>query len=177
MDYNEKEKRIKEQRLIEATRKGLTGLEGKFGCILRNIGTPIIAHGGSWFESSELEDVWSLPEDKDEEIPTMDIDESIMETGRFFEGLTKGMHLEIKYMSDSKDLVVYYKGYIVYHEVSGELDCYIPNREWETHIDNLFALAKKKESAGRKETKIINKQEAERQKLSFLDKLRLKWGV
>ena len=42
MGIEDKEKLIREQRTIEATKKNLMGLGGKLGCILRNLGQPII---------------------------------------------------------------------------------------------------------------------------------------
>ena len=43
-------RRIKEQRLIDATQKGLTGLDGKIGTILKGMGEPIIVHEGGRHE-------------------------------------------------------------------------------------------------------------------------------
>ena len=78
---NDKEKRIKEQRLIEATRKGFTGLSGKFGIILKHLGQPIIAQNdamhfngyiGRVASSNQLP--WHDPEEIDHnELPTMEM--------------------------------------------------------------------------------------------------------
>src|SRR4051812_31315520 len=54
----EKEKIIREQRTIEATRKGLMGLDGKLGGILRYLGKPVIAGSGCWIESNEGQDFY-----------------------------------------------------------------------------------------------------------------------
>ena len=62
---NEKEKRIQEQRTIEATKKNLMGLTGKIGTIVRNLGQPMIAQceGGTFLDTSYLDDPWALPEE------------------------------------------------------------------------------------------------------------------
>ena len=62
---NEKEKRIQEQRTIEATKKNLMGLTGKIGTIVRNLGQPMISQceGGTFLDTSYLDDPWALPEE------------------------------------------------------------------------------------------------------------------
>ena len=73
------EKRIKDQRVIEANRKNLFGLEGKLGCILKYLGEPLVRQDeGDWFhntrymnEDSTIE--WGgTPEEIISQIPTED---------------------------------------------------------------------------------------------------------
>jgi hypothetical protein len=172
-------KKIKEQRLIQATQKGLTGLDGKIGTIVKNMGEPIINHtGGSLecfaMESSFLEDPYELEDD--EEMPIYDEDQP-RRIGMFFDGLSRGMHIEIKYLADINELTVNYKGYLVYAEEVGELVCYVPSPEWESKIEQLFLIARKKEAIHRKEDIQEQKEEAMREKLSFLEKIKLRWGT
>lgn len=173
---NEKEKRVREERIREATRKGLTGLEGKFGTIIKYLGHPIIAEGGSFYESSYMDDPYELEEENDE-LPTMDEEQTIMELGYIFDGLSSGMHLEIKYLSERQELTVLYEGILVFSETASELTCYVPNPEWEEKIDSLYKLAKIRENKKRSEYMKENKLEAVREKQSLLDRLRLRWGV
>lgn len=134
----EKEERIKEQRLLEATRKGLTGLEGKFGTILQYLGQPIIsAHAGSYFESNELPDVYADLEDEPE-LPTADVERVIVESGYVFDALSSGLHLEIQYLAEKQKLAVYYCGNLVYCEIASDLECYVPSTEWESKVDMLY---------------------------------------
>ena len=51
------EKRIQEKRTVEATKKKLMGFNGKLGCIVRNLGQPIIAQS----EGGGLHDYGPLP--------------------------------------------------------------------------------------------------------------------
>jgi hypothetical protein len=86
------------------------------------------------------------------------------------------MHLEIKYIDADNKLTVDYKGYEVFCEISGDLERYIPNEEWESKIDKLFkiALAKKKQEMDQQK---IEKEELITQKQSsFLERLKQKWG-
>ena len=169
----DKEKRIKDERLLEATRKGLTGLDGKFAIILKNLGLPILATGGSCYESRPFLDVYALEDE--EAMPTEDEDATTTEIGYIFDGLRNGINLEIKYTTEK--LEVHYNGHLVYCEITGELECYVPSKEWESKVDMFFNQAKIKENKGREARKDGNKQELQRQKLALLDKLRTKWGL
>ncbi len=178
---NDKEKLIREQRTIEATRKGLMGMDGKFGVILRQLGNPIIAQGGSMYESTtfDFDNYWQLPEEAEDqsEIDTMSEDEAVTEIGLVFDALSSGVHLEMKYMTDKKELLVTYKGYPIYCEVGGDLDCYVPMEEWEQIVDDLYAIAKKREGKDRYNQKQEYQEESQREKMGFLEKLRLRLGI
>lgn len=175
---HDKEKKVWSERLAEATKKGFTGMEGKFGTILKYLGHPIIGEGGSFYETYENVDPYApIGEEEEEDMPTMDEDQSIMELGYIFDGLSSGLHLEIKYIADRQDLTVTYKGFTVYSEVAGELVAYAPRPEWENVIEALYIQAKKRENKHRGEFMIENRQEAQRQKESLLERLRLRWGL
>lgn len=176
---HDKEKKVWSERLIEATRKGLTGMEGKFGTILKYLGNPIIAEGGSFYDTYENVDPYEPigGEEEEDKLPTMDEEQSIMELGYIFDGLSSGLHLEIKYIADRQDLNVTYKGFTVFSEIAGELVCYVPQPEWENVIDSLYKQAKKRENKQRGEFIMENRQEAQRQKESLLERLRLRWGL
>lgn len=172
---SDKEKRIKEERLRDASRNGYIGLEGKFGTILKYLGHPIITEGGSFYEANYMEDPYATEEE--EEMPTFDEEQAVMELGYIFDGLSSGIHIEIKYISDRQELMVSYKGFTVYSEIAGELECYVPNAEWEKNIESLYQHAKVRESKQRGEYMVENRQEAQRQKESLLERLRLRWGL
>lgn len=171
----EKEKYIKEQRLIEATRKGLTGLEGKLGCILKFLGQPILAHGTGDVTSNPLPDL--LGEEEEEFLPELDEDVEFYEVGVLFDGLSSGLHLEVCYNPEMKEIKVTYKGYLVYREVSGDLDCYVPSREWEGHVDYLYGIAKKKEQASNRQRVEEAKEEKMQMKRGLLERLKTRWGM
>lgn len=200
----EKEKLIREQRTIEATRKGLMGLDGKLGCILRFLGKPVLGESGGWFESNEGEDFHShLFEDEGGKklgepiesgnnevddggwrgtsqefagIRRASEDDGGMQIGWHFDGLSRGMHLEIQYMEERHELAVSWKGYSVYREVAGELHQYVPG-DWEDSVNQLHTSAKKKENVARRFGVEDMKEESYRKKLNFLETLRQLWGV
>ena len=89
---NDTERRIKEQRTVEASHKNLMGFDGKLGCIIRSLGQPVVSKGtgGTYFGSTPMLDVWETsnddggwepdelhagtPEEITSQIPVMDID-------------------------------------------------------------------------------------------------------
>ncbi len=174
---NDKEKRVRDERLREATKKGYTGLEGKFGTILKCLGHPIIGEGGSFYESNYMDDPYTMDDDEEEGMPTMDEEQTVMELGYIFDGLSSGMHLEIKYISDRQELTVYYKGATVFSEIAGELAGYVPSQEWEEKIELLYKRAKIRENKMRGKYMEENRLETVREKQSLLEKLRLRWGL
>jgi len=211
---NEREKKIQEQRTIEATKKGFMGLSGKFGIILKNLGEPIVSHssGEGSMSSSYLDDPWLLPGESNEfdqfnlpygdpqkmqaSIPYMDmpgqepvgygwkeqrnanrIPIGTSEIGWIFDGLNRGIHMEIKYTLETSDLVVYFKGYEVYREIGGELYAYSPNEEWEPKVERLYAIAKEKEQKKGDTVRTEQIQVATKNKEQWVDKIKKRWGI
>jgi hypothetical protein len=201
------EDKIREQRILEANKKGLMGQNGKIGVVLKIFGSPIIAQsqGGVYVDTNYLDDIYSQKKSLEEcsdsvdlmrHIPIMNIDQNERPTsqewhqgmqdpinystdfiGMHFDGLSRGMHLEIKYEELSSELVVYHKGYVVYKEIKGELLGYAPNQEWENWIESLYKKAKEKlrilkEEEFEKSIK-INKQ----QKENWWQNIIKKWGI
>ena len=110
-------------------------------------------------------------------MPTFGDHETVYEIGWIYDGLNQGLHLEIKYSNPENKLTVYYKGYEVYREVSGELEAYAPFEEWENAIQELYKISKIRQK-DKKEKDYINKKEIVKKiKLSFLEKLRMRWGI
>ncbi len=176
----DKEQRIKEQRTIEATKKGYMGLSGKLACIMRNLGQPILSETSDFYSTTSLSDVWDL-DDKyfydATKIHDADEDISIREIGFMFDGLNRGMHLEIKYLTDEKTLTVNYKGYKVYREQSGDLEAFSPDPEWEDLVSKLFLTAKKISEERKKEHNIVSQEKAEKKVKNIIEQLRLRWGL
>ena len=188
----ELEARIREQRVLEATKKGLVGFSGKIGTVLKSLGEEIIAQDFSM----------DFPEDMNPTnaselmsgIPTIEIDESVRpegqewgETGEsyhssarsiglHFDGLSRGMHMEIKYDEERSELSLTYKGYTAYRECMGEIETYVPNEEWEGWIERLWSVSKKIQRE-QKEKDFKNRAiQAERTKQDWLDSLMKRWG-
>lgn len=187
---NEIEARIKEQRLAEATKKGLIGQAGKIGTVLKFLGSPIISQS----EATIFLDTQGTGEEQ-EGIPVMDIDGAtrpegsewsdaeiyptpfnIRPIGFHFDGLNRGMHLEILYKEDSSEMIVYYRGVCVFKEVQGDLLCYVPNIEWEGWISSLFKIAKKTQREEKEREFQEKVKDAEVAKSSWLRDLASRWG-
>jgi len=172
--HHKKEELLKEERTREATMKNLMGINGRLGIILRFLGQPIIREGSGMVDTDYLDDPWA---DEEEEIPTMDVEEISYPIGHIFDGLRQGMHIEIKYLEDRKELNVFYQGFEVYREVGGDLEKYVPRVDWEEKIGYLFGIAKKAERERRKKTEAAVREVATKRQAQYLDDLRSKWGL
>lgn len=168
------EKIIQERRTIEATKKNLMGLAGKFGVIVRYLGYPIVGEGSGYVDSHYLDDPYDLVDEG--EIPVAQ-DHTIVPIGYAFDGLSGGCHIEIQYTENRNEIVVYYKGFKVYHEIGGDLLGYAPFDEWENIINRLYKSAEKKRKKTQEGLKVITAQEVKSQKKSFLRELRERWGI
>lgn len=196
------EEKIKEQRTVEANKKGLVGQNGKIAVVLKVFGDPIIAQseGGFYVDTNYLkyeeEDV--EPRNNKEllkKIPIMDIANNerptgneweeltdplsfaVQKIGLHFDGLSRSMHMEIKYDDLNSELSLSYKGYCVYKEIKGEIVSYVPNPEWEKWIDSLYKKAKEKQRVT-KEIEFENQiKQAEKNKNAWWQKIVSRWGV
>lgn len=185
----EKEALIKERKLAEANTKNYKGLEGKFGIILKYLGKPIIGESEGIYSSTPYQDFYEEPE---ETMSTLDDCGMSKEFGKMFDGLKYGMHLEITYLDDHEEVIyhadgrsevlsgnflnVIYKGYKVYREVDGDLNCFVGGA-WEQDIERLYALAVKNQRAIYPKEVEMARQEAKEEKLGFLERIRKKWGI
>jgi hypothetical protein len=187
----QKENVIREQRTIEATKKNLMGPAGKFGLILQAFGTPVIRQGSGMFDSSYLDDPYEDFTDTEysptvsgqngpvsyrDEIALADM-ENIHNEGLLFDGLSRGMHLEIVYWQTESKLQVSYKGYPVYIEIAGELETYAPFDDWENLIERLAKAAKEKLKTIKKAQEEEISEKIQEKKKSFFQNLRLRWGI
>jgi len=189
--WKQKENAIREKRTIEATKKNLMGPSGKLGIIVMSLGSPIIRQSSCYVDVSFLEDPYEDDTDIEyastasgqkgpvawEDRISEDSDMMAQEEGFVFDGLSRGMHIEVKYWHRNNKLEVTYKGYEVYKEGGGELFAYAPFPEWEEMIERLYKSAKPKS----KELKMLREVEVgqaiERRKRSFWERLRNRWGV
>lgn len=191
------ELRIKEQRVLEANKKGLMGASGKIGTTLRMLGSDIIYHGEDYGVSFLHSD-----EDKEEPknakemlsyMPTMDAESNERPTGEewseigeirnvttrkigmHFDGLSRGMHMEIKYNEEKSELSVTHKGYLVYKEVMGDLEVYVPG-EWEGWVERLWSLSREKQRKQKEEEFKEKAEKANEAKSDWLEYLIRRWG-
>lgn len=165
--------RLKEQRTLEAMRKNLMGTAGKFYAIARIIGNPIIDQSGLYDATMFAGIPQEEPED---EIKEFD-DDASMKLGYMFDGLSRGMHLEIVCREDENKILVNFKGYKVYEESNNHLEAYAPFDEWENLVDKLFNLAQNQKKELKPIFQNIRDAQAQKEQKGFLTKLRLRWGI
>ena len=199
------EEKIKEERLIEATKKGLYGQNGKVIFVLKILGLPVISQneGGLYSDSTYLDDPYELENEIEnssnktefmQNLPVVDLENnsrpegsewselkdgdpaSITRIGYHFCGLSRGMHLEIIYKENTTELSVIYKGYMVYKEIKGELLSYVPHAEWENWVDKLFKSARERSRQLKEQEFQKEIKVSESQKQSWLDSMKKRWG-
>lgn len=181
-ELHPKEHAIKLRRTNEAILRDYLGPSGKLGTILKYLGTPIIRQGSALHSERYLDDPYEGSQEG--VIPTFDESNSYVEDGRerpytgyLFDGLSRGMHLEIKYMSQEKKLVVDYKGYNVYTEIAGDLYKFAPFKEWEDLITVLYKQAEKKKEIVVEQRKVEVVRTMKREQAGVLERLRMYWGL
>lgn len=191
MSIDNKENVIREKRTNQATKKNLMGPSGKFGAILQSFGHPVVRQGSGLIDTNYLQnpyedEVYTEYEStfsgqdgpmayRDEILDSMD--EYTCTEGLMFDGLSRGVHLDIVYWHLNGEIKVTYRGYLVYREVAGFLDGYNPFPEWEDCVEKLYSVAKDKLKRMKKVEDEENKQLLEGHKKHFWEKLRLKWGI
>lgn len=171
MKFNEQQ--IKERRTVEAIQKEYMGFQGKFVNIAKNLGNEIVDQGYNDKSFISYDDFWKTNENDIEEI---DMDQNIELIGWHYEGLRIGINLEIFIFENNKKIKVEYNGRSVYEETAGDLELYVPNKEWEDRIESIFQLSKSKERNNKQNLKENLKIEFERRKKNLLDELNYKWG-
>jgi hypothetical protein len=197
------EQRIREQRTVEANKKNLVGQGGKIGVVLQMMGQPIIAQmeGGGYIDTNYIDTQGYLEDDEPRNnleymrsIPSMSVDGNERPSGEewsemdepeqfgtavigwHFDGLSRGMHMEIKYDEASAELSLHHRGYPVYRELKGEIMSYIPGEEWERWIETLYKSAKemrRKQQESEFEQRV---KEAESNKEQWWKGIIARWG-
>lgn len=176
------EKTIREQRTIEAVRKQLMGMHGKIGTIVRHLGTPIIYQGGGMCDVRSIEDytgeLYYPAESAGESLPVFDEESDYSDVeGYLFDGLSRGLHMEIKYLDTTKTLTVLWRGYPVYREIAGELYAYVPKDDWEKPVDRLYDAAKIRAIEAGEVQKAADEEKARHEYAGFVRRLRMRWGL
>lgn len=165
------EEKIIEQRTAEAIQKNLMGQNGKLYLIAKFLGHAITKQSEG---SHILEyDAW---EDDPDLIPTLPEDASSYDTGYFFDGLSRGLHLEIVCNDYEGTIKLSYNGYPYYHEENNGLLRYRPDTNLEKIIDSLYSVVEDKIRIKYQEMKRQEMKEAPALENLELQKLREKWG-
>lgn len=172
---NNKEKVIQEQRTIEAMKKGYMGCEGKFAFIVKKMGDLIISQNSANFEQTFMEDFYEWNDE--EELPTMEVDESVNEIGMSYDDLKSGNNLTILFLNDENEIIVRHEGKLVYKEVANELQSFVPEEKWESLIEKIYTKAKiVDKNRKNKENNLLIKA-ANYKKKEIIEKLKDKWGI
>lgn len=174
--FQKLEKEVREQRQSEAIKKGIAK---KAAEVARYLGSEIRAPG-----FGGLEDVGFVQKDYDLDVYSED-DNEILETsddsfgliGWSFDALNYGCNIQINLMVEEYRVTVFNNGHIVFDEVAGDLEKYIPDPEWESRIEHWHKNTEKMKNRA----KIAEKQLVESQSSKMLqnikDLLRITWGV
>lgn len=188
------ERRIREQRVLEANKKGFVGAAGKIGTVLAMLGHEIVGQDGLWDASEEQPEDSANSGELMARIPVMDLEEnqrpdtpewsemadgvpsSTRRVGMHFDGLSRGMHMEIMYNEESSELSLTHRGFLAYREIMGEVETYVPNEEWEGWIERLYKASKKKQRSQKEDEFKRRADEAETAKEKWWDSLRKRWG-
>lgn len=176
MTLAQKARIIRERRQLLATNKNMMGSGGKLGIIAKYLGTPIIRQGSGLMDQTFLTDPYDMFEEEDK-LPTYNDAYQCME-GYIFDGLSRGMHFEVRLNIVVNEIRAQYQGYVVYEEKLGDLYAYNPQPEWEDNIvEPLYKQATKKakelgaEIAEEKRATAIEKARL------FLEDLKQRWGL
>lgn len=186
-----KENVIREKRTIEAVKKNLMGPSGKFGTILHAFGSPVIRQGSGLVDTNFLQDPYGdnvyteySPTMSEQEGPIAyrdeildDYDGNIYNEGIHFDGLSRGMHLEIVYWHATNEIKVTYRGFTVYKEVAGELEAYAPFPDWEDKTERLYKVAKERVKIKKVEEEVEVGEIVHAKKRAFWQHLRMRWGL
>ena len=170
MDLNKIKDTIKRNRTDEAIRKGYLGPGGKIFFIASKLGNPIYEQKNSndFFQDDPF---YSF----DDELPTFEEEDYSYEIGYLYDGLSHGSNLSISTIDFLAEIKVKFQGEIVYHELSNELESYVPG-EWEKKIEELYNFAEKIERKNRPEARKQILERSEKKRSEILEELKKKWG-
>jgi len=151
------------------------GCEGKFAFIVKKMGDLIISQNSANFEQTFMEDFYEWNDE--EELPTMEFDESVNEIGMSYDDLKSGNNLTILFLNDENEIIVRYEGKLVYKEVANELQSFVPEEKWESLIEKIYTKAKiVDKNRKNKENNLLIKA-ANYKKKEIIEKLKDKWGI
>ena len=104
-------------------------------------------------------------------------DDIVFHEGFVFDGLSRGLHIEIQYWMRNQKIEVTYKGYQVYKEIGGELFAYAPFDDWEDMIARLYKAAKPRSKELKEQREVEIGEKIQKRKNTFWERLRTRWGV
>lgn len=167
------ENRIVEQRTAEAMQKNLMGQQGKLYLIAKFLGHAILRQS----EGDNLLYYDGMFDDLNETtIPIMDESITASEIGYNFDGLSRGINLNIMCNDQLSTIRMYYDGYCFYEEENNQLLRYVPNDLIEKQIDSLYVVVEEKVKDKYRKMKAEEIKEASKIEKEEIRRLRNKWG-
>jgi hypothetical protein len=165
------EDRILEQRTAEAIRKNLMGQQGKIYLIAKVLGQAIThqSEGGN-FLSYDM-----FTEDVDA-IPILADDATSHDVGYTFDGLSRGLNINIICKDYEGEIKLFWDGYCYYHEDNNVLQRYVPNGALEKILDSLYTVVENRIHEEYRKMKKKEIQEAPKLEREEIERLRDKWG-
>lgn len=82
----------------------------------------------------------------------------------------------MRWLEAAADLRATYNGHVVYHEVEGELQAYVPRPDWESLMEHLYGQAKQIAESRTAAAKEKERGRLLRQASEFVQNLRSTWG-
>lgn len=179
--------RMIEGRVASAAKKEITT---KMIAVCRVLGQPIRSHHGGFGEQGLTVSHPAFPWRDDDSVgdhPVFDWfsdkarhaddGDNAATVGYIFDALNWGQNLEIRYLDDYSELKAYFHGKVVYKEVLGRLEGYVPGPDtWEPLLDRLFAAAKARHESRRAERAAVVESQAAKKAKEILSRLREAWG-
>jgi hypothetical protein len=167
------ENRIKDQRTAIAASKDYIGPQGVFCFIAKNLGDQIIQDSlGDVYQNYLPEFNEPPPFDDDFRFQEMDENATSFVIGYAY----NKSGLEIVYKEHDASIKVYYQGYLMYHEISEDLQLYKPNKLWEDVVEIINQQARIKYAKKIEEAQHKKMKESKEYKQAFLQELKDRWG-
>lgn len=168
MDVEEK---IREQRTNEAIQKNYMGQQGKIYLIAKFLGTPI---------TKQTDSVGMLPWDylpeENDEIQILGEDSNSYDIGHFFDGLNRGLNLEIICHDYDGTIKLKWEGYTYYEEENNTLVRYYPYPPLEKIVDSLYTVVEDRIKQQYEKLRKEEIRQAPALERAEIERLRDKWG-
>jgi hypothetical protein len=76
-----------------------------------------------------------------------------------------------------REITCRYQGQVVYKEISGELEGYVPDETWEEKVEEFSSLSRKIEKQQRPIEKRKIAEENQKRRIEILEVFKNKWGL
>lgn len=173
--FQKLDKEIREQRQAEAIKKAISK---KAAAVARYLGSEIRAPGFGLDDVGFTQDIYDLDVYDTPEEGILEVSEdSFGLIGWSFDALNHGCNIQVTLMTEEYRVCVFHNGILVFDEVAGDLERYLPSSEWEDRIEHWH----KKTEKMKKQAKLAEEQDRQWLSTKLLhdirELLKLTWGV